>query len=129
MGVLIDRADLCIAVFRCAFVFLGFEGHLPALSRREVKEQVSEMQTDIRLLARDRHVSWSEMLPSVRELALRYGISYSLVAQSLKTLAEEGIIHSVPRVGSFLGRPQSTEAGVYSFLGLMPRRLRRKTAL
>ena len=86
------------------------------LSRREVKQQVSEMQMDIRLMARDRSISSGEMLPSVRELALRYGISYSLVAQALKTLAEEGIIHSVPRVGSFLGRPQSIEEGIYLLL-------------
>jgi DNA-binding LacI/PurR family transcriptional regulator len=83
------------------------------LSRREVKQQVSAMQRDIRLMVQESSSSPREMLPSLRELAHQYGISHSLAAQSLKTLIEEGVVYSVPRVGTFVGRRPSNGKGIY----------------
>ena len=74
------------------------------------------MQRDIRRMAQAGSMSSRELLPSLRELAQRYGISHSLAAQSLKTLIEEGVVYSVPRVGTFVGRPQSAQSGVFLLL-------------
>lgn len=86
------------------------------LSRREVKQQAIVMQRDIRRMAQDSTNSSRELLPSLRELAQRYGISHSLAAQSLKALIDEGVVYSVPRVGTFAGRPPVLQNGVFLLL-------------
>lgn len=43
--------------------------------------------------------------PSVRELAEQYDVSRTIAAQVLRELTEEGVLHTVPRVGTFVGAP------------------------
>jgi DNA-binding LacI/PurR family transcriptional regulator len=46
------------------------------------------------------------MLPSVRELSERHGASSKIVFGVLQSLADEGVLYTVPRVGAFVGRPR-----------------------
>lgn len=44
-------------------------------------------------------------VPSERELAAQFNLSRPLVAQTLTELISEGLLYSVPRLGTFVGRP------------------------
>ena len=47
-----------------------------------------------------------EMLPTERQLAERFGVSRMTVRQALNGLREEGVLHSVRGVGTFLAAPR-----------------------
>lgn len=53
---------------------------------------------------------------SQRELCARYGLSGRTVSLALQQLVEEGVLYTVPRVGTFLGRPVSAAAFTYLML-------------
>lgn len=59
-----------------------------------------------------------QILPPVRELAVKYQLSSSVVNQAMQDLAEEGLLYLVPRVGTFVGQP-SRHASEF-FLLIMP---------
>jgi hypothetical protein len=44
-------------------------------------------------------------VPSVRELAARFGLSNQVVHQEVQRMVEEGILYSVPGSGTFVGTP------------------------
>lgn len=48
----------------------------------------------------------NEMLPTERQLAERFGVSRMTVRQALNGLREEGFLHSVRGVGTFLAAPR-----------------------
>jgi GntR family transcriptional regulator len=48
----------------------------------------------------------NEMLPTERQLAERFGVSRMTVRQALNGLREEGVLHSVRGVGTFLAAPR-----------------------
>jgi len=52
------------------------------------------------------------MLPPMRELADQYGVSIKMAWQSVQSLVDEGFLHTVPRVGTFVGKPQN-QSDVY----------------
>lgn len=53
---------------------------------------------------------------SQRELSARFGLSAFTVSQVLQQLVQEGVLYTVPRVGTFLGRPRSQAAELYLML-------------
>lgn len=57
-----------------------------------------------------------EMLPTTRELAETYGVSPWVVTQELQKLVDEGILYTIPRVGTFVGRQQPIPTGYYLML-------------
>lgn len=57
-----------------------------------------------------------QILPSVRELAERFQLSLSVVNNAIKELAQEGLLYSVPRVGTFAGQPQAHSSEFYLLL-------------
>jgi DNA-binding LacI/PurR family transcriptional regulator len=61
-----------------------------------------------------------DMLPTTRELARRYGLSIGTAAAELQRLIEQGVLRSVPRVGTFLVRPMTTSEGLYLLLAPAP---------
>ena len=86
------------------------------ISRHETQHQLKTMLSEIRRQAQDGTFSSHEMLPSTRELARRYNISHNLAALGLKSLIEEGVLYSVPRIGTFVGRPPAQKEGVFLLL-------------
>jgi len=83
------------------------------MGRREAQKRMGEMQESFRASVREGRLSSRQMLPSVRELAEQFGLSHMAVARSLQGLVEEGVLHSVPRVGFFVGAPVNRDAGTY----------------
>lgn len=57
-----------------------------------------------------------QILPPVRELAERFQLSLSVVTHSVRELADEGLLYSVPRVGTFVGQPQAHSSEYYLLL-------------
>lgn len=54
-----------------------------------------------------------EMVPGVRDLASEFSLSRDVVAESLRDLVTEGVLYTVPRVGTFVGRPVGTGEQTY----------------
>ncbi len=48
-----------------------------------------------------------ETLPPVTQLAQQYRLSVAVVRQALQPLMAEGILYTIPRVGTFVGRPMN----------------------
>lgn len=46
------------------------------------------------------------MLPTVRELSERHGVTQHAVFQVIQRLTDEGVLYTVPRVGAFVGQPK-----------------------
>ncbi len=55
-------------------------------------------------------------MPPVRELAERFHLSINVARQVLQTLVEEGILHTVPRVGTFAGPALAPASAFYLLL-------------
>lgn len=54
-----------------------------------------------------------EMVPPVRELATRFELSVPVTLEVVKGLAEEGVLMSVPSVGTFFNRSRVSRSDVY----------------
>ena len=80
-------------------------------TRKETAERKAQLRRDLRG-ARGDAVAGA-MAVSQRELARRYGLSQFTVSQELKKLASEGVLHSVERVGTFVGAPTPSAAEFY----------------
>jgi len=52
-------------------------------------------------------------VPGVRDLASEFGLSRDVVTDLLKELVVEGVLYTVPRVGTFAGRPQNSAHQTY----------------
>lgn len=51
-----------------------------------------------------------QMLPTERELALRFGVSRMTIRQTLRALTDEGRIYAVRGVGTFVAQPRISKA-------------------
>lgn len=71
-------------------------------SRKDVAGRRQAMVDDIREASRTGKIRPGDMMPTVRELSDKYGLSPQTVSLQLRELADEGLLHTVPRVGVFL---------------------------
>lgn len=55
---------------------------------------------------------------SLRALSERYGLSMQTVGVELQKLVADGVLYTVPRVGTFMGRPPAQFGGFYQLLSL-----------
>ena len=53
------------------------------------------------------------MLPAVREVGKQHGVTNDGVFKVIQSLTEEGVLYTVPRVGTFVGRPQKETVEPY----------------
>src|SRR5688572_28044310 len=56
------------------------------------------------------------MALSQRELCARYQLSAPVISQVVQHLVSEGVLYTVPRVGTFMGRPPAGDPGLYVLL-------------
>lgn len=85
-------------------------------ARKETAEKKLEILRNLRRASHDGTWRAGEMLPTTRELAQKYGVSPWIVTQELQKLVEEGLLHTIPRVGTFVGRPNPTATDYYLML-------------
>jgi DNA-binding LacI/PurR family transcriptional regulator len=74
------------------------------------------MLREMREQCRDGRLAPGAFVPSQRELAERYQLSMPIVARVLSELIEEGVLYTVPRVGTFVGRPRRDDAPIFMLL-------------
>lgn len=84
--------------------------------RKETAEKKGGLVRSLRQASCDGTWSAGEMLPTTRELAQQHGVSVRTVTQELQKLEEEGVLHTIPRVGTFAGRPSPLASDFYLML-------------
>jgi DNA-binding LacI/PurR family transcriptional regulator len=73
--------------------------------RREVWKRREALRSALREECRTGRLNPGAPAPSVRELASKHRLSGNVVVRVLKELIDEGLLYTVPRVGTFVGRP------------------------
>jgi DNA-binding LacI/PurR family transcriptional regulator len=90
-------------------------------ARKVTAKRKSELVKSLRQVSTDGSWAAGEMLPTTRELAEQYGVSLRVVTQELQKLVDEGVLHTIPRVGTFVGRQFPTASDFY--LMLLPQKV------
>ncbi|HEY3333195.1 MAG TPA: substrate-binding domain-containing protein [Capsulimonadaceae bacterium] len=73
--------------------------------RKDTKDRRESLSKSLRLASLDGTLAPGSMLPTVRELSERHRLSVRIVSRELQTLIDEGVLYTVPRVGTYVGRP------------------------
>lgn len=73
-------------------------------SRRETELRKQRLKQFLREECLKGHGQTNRLLPPVRQLAEDFGLSMMLVWHLIKELEGEGLLYTVPRVGTFIGR-------------------------
>lgn len=76
-------------------------------SRRENHHSRLDLKNDIREQCRSGALLPGTPAPALRDLSEKYGVSTWMVTKGLQELIEEGLLHTIPRVGTFVGTRQS----------------------
>lgn len=87
-------------------------------TRRDISARKEAMAKDLRRAWREAASSPGDTMISVRELSARYGLALRTVSLELAKLAEEGVLYTIPRVGTFVGKPRSGQREL--FLAIFP---------
>lgn len=82
-------------------------------SRRETSDRRAALLEELRRACHDGSLPPGEPLPPVRDFVGRYNVSHRVVGEVVQTLTDEGLLYSVPRKGTFAGRPQQAREGLY----------------
>lgn len=75
-------------------------------TRVEVQKKKTALVDDLRAAYQAGAWRQGDVAVSQRELSSRYELSMRTVGLELQKLVDEGILYTVPRVGTFVGRPQ-----------------------
>lgn len=86
-------------------------------TRRQTEQRKAELKQELREACRSGALSEGSLLPSIRELAAQHSLSSILVRQVIQSLEEDGVLYTIPRVGTFVGR-QVTSASEFYLLFL-----------
>lgn len=90
-------------------------------ARKEISQRKLAMLEDLRAARLLGDGARSETALSQRELSARYDLSGRTVSLLLQQLLQEGVLYTVPRVGTFLGRPPAEAAALYLFVTRLTR--------
>lgn len=85
-------------------------------TRQETTQRKHNLMRDLRALQREGRVRPGANALSQRELAQKYGVSVGVVGQTLQTLIGEGVLYTIPRVGTFIGAPPAEAFEFFLFL-------------
>lgn len=82
-------------------------------TRRELEQRKAVLQQEIRQACRNGSFMPGEPLPPVTHFVQQYHLSVAVIRQALQPLMAEGILYTIPRVGTFVGRPPSLLSEFY----------------
>lgn len=82
-------------------------------TRRELEQRKSNLQQEFRQAVRNGVFAQGETLPPVTQLAQQFRLSVAVVRQALQPLMAEGVLYTIPRVGTFVGRSPSVAPEFY----------------
>lgn len=85
-------------------------------SRIEIEQRRTLLRTTLRNECLSGGRAPNSLLPSVRRLAAAHGVSSLIVSQVLGELEQEGLVYTVNRVGTFVGRPVTPISEYYLLL-------------
>lgn len=85
-------------------------------SRLDVQARREALYESLKRACLDGSLAPGVMLPAVRELGERHGVSANVVFGVIQSLTEEGVLYTVPRVGAFVGRPPRETVELYLML-------------
>jgi DNA-binding LacI/PurR family transcriptional regulator len=85
-------------------------------TRQEVQRRRESLVESIKRSAQSGSLPPGALLPTVRELSEEHGLSTTVVFQVIQQLIDEGLLYTVPRVGTFVGRPNSGPAAPFLML-------------
>lgn len=88
--------------------------------RTETAKRKQDLLAELRALHSSGRARAGGAVPSLRELSEKFGLSTRIIGQELDSLAAEGVLHKVPRVGTFFGQPRVPDFEFY--LLVLPRR-------
>ena len=84
-------------------------------TRNEVEQRKNELKQWVRA-EYEKQAAVGAILPPVKTLATRHGLSVNVAHQIVRELAAEGTLHTVPGVGTFFGLPPVETSEFYLFL-------------
>ncbi len=82
-------------------------------TRKETAARKEALSAELRAVGRSGKCVPGETMVSVRELASKYGLAIQTVSLELQKLAEAGVLYTIPRVGTFIGRPDGGRENVF----------------
>ena len=82
-------------------------------TRKEILKRKNELLCDLRLASQQSMAMPGEIAVSVRELSAKYELSLRTVSIELQKLVEEGVLYTVPRVGTFVGQPKASRDNLF----------------
>lgn len=82
-------------------------------TRREILERKTTLLRDLRLAHQQNAAMPGEMAVSQRELSAKYDLSVRTISIELQKLVEEGVLYTVPRVGTFMGQPKAARDNLF----------------
>ena len=85
-------------------------------SRRETENRKQALLANVRAKCRSGHFLPGEMVPTVRDLAEEFRLSKDIVHDLIQSLAAEGTLHTVPGVGTFVGKQARHIEETYLFI-------------
>src|SRR4051812_24337292 len=85
-------------------------------TRQTTAQRKGALQKALRELCLEGRSRPGTALPPLSELSERYRLSINVVRQVIQPLVEEGLLYTVPRVGTFIGRPASPSPALYLLL-------------
>lgn len=85
--------------------------------KRNKEDHRRNLEMSLRLASRNGTWRPGDMLPTVRELSEQHQVSARAVNQELRKLIDEGVIYTIPRVGTFVGHPSTPNPDFYLLIG------------
>lgn len=82
----------------------------------EIEKAKEALDRDLRLLSVSAPIE-ARLLPSLRELSAKYGLSKSLVQRVVRGLCNEGLLYPVHGMGTFVGQSPKISQNVFLFIG------------
>ncbi len=73
-------------------------------TRREVEQRRRRLEEALRRSLEAGNLAAGDLLPPVNQYAQEYELSATVVRQVLYSLRQEGLLYTLPRIGTFAGR-------------------------
>jgi DNA-binding transcriptional regulator YhcF (GntR family) len=83
------------------------------LTRSKTNLKRERLKSTLRERCHAGELAAGQPVPSVRDLATEFDLSRDVVTDLLRELVSEGVLYTVPRVGTFAGRPAGNQEQTY----------------